>query len=195
MNIAPVVVLCVCAACSVSTLEKPLGPYDRQVDENVEKLRSGTPAVRAGAAESLGFLRAYAAEEALIAGLEDSSVEVRRQVTMALAWCGSRKAVKPLLRALDDEDWVTRQAAHVSLTNLTGMEFPFHSTASPDRRRAQATRWRDWWAAVPADRTPAEVPRLLTVPKNLENLARGRRVTSSSTDPTEWSAAFERWAF
>ena len=183
MKIAFTVAICVCAAGSVSALENPLGPYDRQVAENVEKLRSEMPAVRAGAAEALGFLRAYAAEEALIARLEDSSVEVRRQVTMALAWCGSRKAVGPLLRALDDEDWVTRRAAHVSLTNLTGMEFPFHSTASPDRRRAQAKRWRDWWAAVPADRAPVEVLRLLTVPKNLENLARGRRVTSSSTDP------------
>ena len=44
---------------------------------------------------------------------------------MALAWCGGREAVAPLLVALDDRDWVTRQAAHVALTNLTGMEKPF----------------------------------------------------------------------
>jgi len=41
-----------------------LRPYDRQVAENVAKLDSDPAKQRAGAAEALGFLRAYAAEQA-----------------------------------------------------------------------------------------------------------------------------------
>ena len=69
------------------------GPYQRQVAENVNKLRGETATTRAGAAEALGFLRAYSAEAALIARLSDESFEVRRQAAMALAWCGGRGAV------------------------------------------------------------------------------------------------------
>ena len=138
-----------------------LGPYDAQVAENVAKLRDASPTARAAAAEALGFLRAYAAEDVLIGRLEDDSQQVRRQAAMALAWCGGRKAVGPLLATLDDDDWLVRQAAHVSLTNLTGMEFPFHSTASTPKRADQAARWRAWWAAVPHDRPPQDVLRLL----------------------------------
>ena len=156
----------------------PSGPYDRQVADGLAKLESDSPATRAGAAEALGFLRAYAAQQALVERLGDRSVEVRRQVAMALAWCGGRKAIPPLLAALDDDDRVTRQAAHVALTNLTGMEFPFDSHASPKRRAAQTKVWRDWWAAVPTDRPPKEVLALLIGPKNL---ARGRSVTASTT--------------
>ncbi|MCY2989722.1 MAG: HEAT repeat domain-containing protein [Planctomycetota bacterium] len=137
------------------------GPYDRQVAEHLHKLAADASPVRARAAEALGFLRVYAAEPALLARLEDPAVEVRRQATMALAWCGSRLAVPPLLQKLDDADWLVCQAAHVSLTNLTGMEFPFDANASAPRRTAQARAWRAWWAAVPADRPPQEVLDLL----------------------------------
>jgi len=96
---------------------------------------------------------------------------------MALAWCGSREAVGPLLDALDDRDWFVRQAAHVSLTNLTGMEFVFHATAAPEERTAQASVWRDWWATVPDDRPPKEVLDLLAGAKNWPS---GYTVTASS---------------
>ncbi|HUT09944.1 MAG TPA: HEAT repeat domain-containing protein, partial [Thermoguttaceae bacterium] len=154
------------------------GPFDRQVAEQVAKLHAQSASARAKAAEALGFLRAYAAETALIGRLEDPSPEVRRQVAMALAWCGGRSAVAPLLAALDDGDWVVRQAAHVSLTNLTGMEFPFHATVSPETRGAQARRWRDWWSTVPADRPHKDVLRLLSGPKGG---AGGGPVFTSST--------------
>lgn len=153
------------------------GPYDRELADNAEKLRAEAASVRAAAAEALGFMRAYSAEAALIGRLEDDSAEVRRQAAMALAWCGGRGSVRPLMAALDDQDWIVRQAAHVSLTNLTGMELPFDSTARPERRRAQATRWRDWWATVPLDRPPREVLQLLAGAK----LAAGGAVTASST--------------
>jgi len=46
-------------------------PYDRQVAERPESLRSRSPSARAHAAEALGFLRAYQAEEALVGALDD----------------------------------------------------------------------------------------------------------------------------
>ena len=116
----------------------PQQPYDRQVAAQTTAFRTGPAAARAKAAEALGFLRAYAAEEVLLERLRDESVEVRRQVAMALAWCGSRRAVPALIDALDDADWLTRQAAHVSLTNLTGMEFPFDALTAESRRAEQA---------------------------------------------------------
>jgi len=134
--------------------------------------------VRAAAAEALGFLRAHAAGDALIERLGDESLDVRRQVAMALAWCGSRKAVIPLLDALDDRDWFVRQAAHVSLTNLTGMEFAFHATTPREKRAEQAAVWRNWWATVPDDQPPKEVLDLLAGSKNWPS---GYVVTASST--------------
>ncbi len=154
------------------------GPYDRQVTENVARLGSDSSNDRAGAAEALGFLRAYSAERPLVERLKDDSPEVRRQAAMSLAWCGGRTAIGPLLDALEDKDWVTRQAAHVSLPNLTGMEFPFHATAPAEKRFEQAKAWRNWWATMPADRPPKELLELLAGP---DNLAFGRPVTASAT--------------
>jgi HEAT repeat protein len=154
------------------------GPFDRQLTENLAKLRSDSPADRAAAAEALGFLRAYRAEQQLIGALNDDAAEVRRQSAMALAWCGGRASIEPLLGALNDDDWVVRQAAHVSLNNLTGMEFAFEATAPPATRNEQLRSWQTWWAAIPADRPPPEVLALLEGGKNL---AGGRRVTASTT--------------
>ncbi len=143
------------------TTQSTRGPYEQQVAEQETKLKSSQARVRAGAAEALGFLRAYDTERALIDLLSDRSTEVRRQATMALAWCGGRAAIDHLLKRLGDTDPVTRQAAQVSLSNLSGMEFPYDSTASMAQREAQVKAWRDWWQTVPADGPPAQVLDLL----------------------------------
>jgi len=163
-------------------------PYDDQVTEKLADLRSASSTARAGAAESLGFLRAYVAERALIELLDDLSPQVRREAAMALAWCGSRKAVGRLLEVLDDSDWATRQAAHVSLTNLTGMEFPFNSLAPVEQRSTEARAWRDWWEEVPPHRLPDECLALLNRPEN-EIEVYGRRATDQPIavgGPIEW---------
>ena len=154
------------------------GPFEEQVGENLAKLENQSPAVRAGAVEALGFLRAYRAEPQLIAVLKDDATEVRRQAAMALAWCGGRASIEPLLDALDDPDWIVRQAAHVSLENLTGQEFVFDATGSEESRHAQVRQWREWCKSVPADRPPQDVLALL---EGGENLAGGRSVTASTT--------------
>jgi HEAT repeat protein len=149
-------------------------PYDLQVTEQVAKLQSRSADVRAGAAESLGLLRAYSAADTLVRALSDESEEVRRQAAMALGWCGDRRHTGPLLAALDDADWVVRQAAWVSLTNITAMQWPFDALAGPSVRNAQARHWRDWWAKVPQDVPPPEVLEL-TASEDLEGRLRAAR--------------------
>lgn len=167
------------------------GPFERQVSENLAKLASPSPSVQARAAEALGFLRAYRSEAALIAKLRDSAGEVRRQTVMVLAWCGGREAVPALLEALHDADWCVRQAAHVSLENLTGMAFVFDALAPTAERSAQAQRWRDWWATVPSDHPPEEVLELLG-PKRSPQSARKVAVSSlGSQKPTYPTTFFE----
>ncbi len=154
------------------------GPYAQQVRQHLTALLDSKSQVRARAAEALGLLRAYEAEEALIERLGDPSAEVRTQAALALGWCGGRRAIEPLLAALDDPAWTVRQSAHVALTNLTGMEFPFDGLAEPAQRRAQAQVWRDWWAHVPPGSAPEGIFRLLEGPKNLAARA---RLSASST--------------
>ena len=84
----------------------------------------------------------------------------------------------PLLGILTDEDWMVRQAAHISLTNLTGMEFAFNALDDATRRAAQVRQWSDWWASVPAADPPIEVLDLL---QGAEHVGLGNRVTASST--------------
>ena len=155
------------------------GPFDAQVAQHVAQLEDASPAVRAWAAEALGFQRAYRAETALVERLRDTETSVRRSAVMALAWCGGRAAVTPLIEMLADEDWSVRQSAWVALTNLTGMEFPFDAPALPAQRKLQAERWRQWWAGVPADRPPDEVLALLG-PRRSRSLAYGAKVTVST---------------
>ena len=153
-------------------------PYDRQVGEQVALLESGSAPERSGAAQALGFLRAHDAADALVVTLGDATPAVRREVAMSLGWCGGRDHVAPLLAALDDADWSTRQAAWVALTNLTAMEWPFDALADDKARNQQAKTWRQWWRNVPRDRPPNEVLDLLG--SDSTDLAAGCPVTASS---------------
>lgn len=157
--------LAICSALTGAEESHALRPYERQVAEQVAKLADASPLVRGRAAEALGSLRAYRAEDALVARLADSAAEVRRQVALSLGWCGGRRAVASLLERLEDPDWLTRQAAHVALTNLTGMELPYNALAQDAERQRQAQAWRDWWKHAPADAPPPDVLALLAGPK------------------------------
>jgi HEAT repeat protein len=180
--------LLVAAIETLPVVAQSRNPYSAMVAEQVSKLESKAPTMRAGAAEALGFLRAYEAEGALVDSLGDRSPSVRRQAAMALAWCGGRAAVAPLLLALDDDDWVTRQAAHVALTNLTGMELPFDALAARAERGLQAEVWRDWWQGVPPDAPPQEVLQLLLAPEQGPNVA-SATTNSLKTGPENGPAA------
>ncbi len=152
-----------------------VGPYQRQVEEQLRRLDADAAETRAAAAEALGFLRAYQTEPRLLARLDDASADVRARVALALGWCGGRRSVVPLLGELEDARWTVRQAAWVALTNLTGMEWPFDALAPAERRAAQVRVWREGWQRMPADRPPAEVLRLLAGAEGL-----GLAVTTST---------------
>lgn len=180
-------ILCAAALCQFAMTSSlhavGTDPYDRQVDTQLGKLGDADPKVRAGAAESLGYLRAYRASDTLIDALRDDEALVRREAAMSLAWCGDREAVGPLIRAMEDDDWVVRQGAWVSLTNLTGMEFPFDAVASDSQRNQSISVWRRWWQKVPPKDAPAELYAVLDrLPyRDEDNLALGCPVTASST--------------
>ena len=125
-----------------------LGPFDRQVAENLARLSSHSPSERAGAAEAWGISAHYAAEDALIRRLRDES-PARPTRGGHGAWPGraGENAIPKLLAVLDDDDWLTRRAAQrFSLTNLTGMEFPLtlprRPTTGPRRPKRGATGGR-----------------------------------------------------
>ena len=131
--------------------------HDSTVTRFVTQLSSQDAAVRTSAAENLGFLRAYAAAEALTALLSDDSADSRRAAATSLAWCGGRSEIDDLLDALDDSDWSVRQAVWVALTNLTGQELPFDSHESPAVRKAQVSNWRQWWQRASKQSVPASL--------------------------------------
>ena len=158
MNFRGLFLLC---SLSISATVSFANPFDAQVSENVAGLKSPEMRVRYRSAERLGYLRSDAAEPALLDVLGDDAAEVRRAATMALGWCGTRMSLGPLVDALDDRDWTVRQAAHVSLTNLSGMEFAFNALGNLEERRKQAEHWRQWLAAVSPDAAPQDILELL----------------------------------
>lgn len=137
-------------------------PYNDQIAQQLKKLGGAGPKARAGAAEALAFLRAYSAENALIEALNDVDSAVRKEAALAVAWCGSRKAIAPLLGLLEDDDWVVTQAAWVSLTNLSGMELPFDGLAGKKTRLSQIKQWRNWWNDASKQSPPPDVLALLS---------------------------------
>ena len=168
-------------AFAVSAANGRESPYSHDLAAAQGGLASRAPSDRAAAAETLAFMRAYSAGDRLAAALKDDDALVRREAAMALAWCGARRHVAPLLARLDDADWTVRQAASVALCNLTGMELPFDALAEPGQRSQQAARWREWWAAAPENRLPDELLAALRGGAPAGNLARGCKVTASST--------------
>ena len=145
---------------------EPVNPYDRQIAEQVGKLKSDSPNVRSAAAEALGYLRAFAAAGALAKAAGDESPTVRREAVMSLGWCGGKEDMKTLLDRLDDTDWTVRQAAWVALTNITGVELKFDALAKTDVRTAQIKAWRAWSPNFPTAgiKPPVAKPATLTKP-------------------------------
>ncbi len=136
-------------------------PFQHQAEENIARLEHADDAVRARAAEALGYLRYPPAAGALATRLNDPSAAVRREAALSLGWCGGRESLAPLCEALDDADWTVRQAAWVALTNLTGMEFPFNALAGPAARSREAAVWQLWIDALPPGQVPPDLLALL----------------------------------
>jgi len=160
-----------------------INPYDKQINNLHMELKSSQAPVRAGAAESLGYLRSYRSGDFLAQALDDPGVAVRRQAAMSLAWCGGRNHIDKLIQAMQDKDWMVRQGAWVSLTNLTGMKFPFDAIADDHEQQRQVRMWRQWWDNVPQNDAPRDIYKLIKdfSLADENNYAFGSNVTSSTT--------------
>jgi len=92
----------------------------------------------------------------LVEALEDEDAGVRCNAALALAACGTREAVPPLLGRLTDPACEVAQAAAVALEHLTGHSEEFSGYADLPERERQAAAWRAWvaahdWDAIEAD--------------------------------------------
>jgi HEAT repeat protein len=148
-----------CLADNYVTAGFEKNPYQFQVDNACYKLQSTNAAIRASAAETLGYLRAFDAADAVSSLLDDPSVPVRREAVMTLGLIGNRRHLSALADALDDTDWTVRQGASIALQNLTGMTFPFDGHAAESKRDAQAEHWRTWIKNL----TPGKIPGDITI--------------------------------
>jgi HEAT repeat protein len=111
-------------------------------------LTSAMPATVIAAAQRLAIFRDRSAAAALTAQLAHPDREVRIAVAMALATCGTRESVQPLVSTLDDGDPIVARAAAVALENHTGHDDPSIGVESMSGKERMA-RWRQWLDATP----------------------------------------------
>lgn len=109
-----------------------------------DQLRGDDAGLRVSAANRLAVFRDPAAASALAVSLRDGGREQRVAAAMALAACGNRQSVPPLLAALRDPEPLVAQAASIALENLTGHAEPFDAFAETRVRNDQVRAWRRW---------------------------------------------------
>ncbi|MCX5682243.1 MAG: HEAT repeat domain-containing protein, partial [Planctomycetota bacterium] len=134
----------------------PLATGAKEVTDLAASLRTGDEGLRMSSAQRLAIYRNPVAAPALAERLKDDSREVRVAAAIALATCGTRESVPPLLAALADKDPLVAQAAAVAVENLTGHTEPFNAFVSQEERGQQATKWQAWfggtsWDAIEKD--------------------------------------------
>ena len=127
----------------------------------VAELRGDNPDLKISAVQRLSIFRDPTAAPALADCLNDGAAEVRVAAAMALAACGSRESVEPLLAALSDSYPLVAQAAAVALENLSGHSEPFNAFVSTQERDRQAGAWRQWFANTPWERIEQDLVRRL----------------------------------
>jgi len=119
----------------------PLATGRDEVNQLVAELKHKDPAIRLSACQRLAIFRERLAAAALAPVLKDDDREVRLHAAFALAACGTRDSLPPLLAALNDSDPLVAQAAATGVENLTGSSQPFDAFAPAERRKAQADAW------------------------------------------------------
>jgi len=95
--------------------EKAIGPL-------IEALKDASRDVRGEAAQALMKMGSKAVEP-LIEALEEGDREVRVWIVCILGKLGDKRAIKPLMERLKDEDWTVREFAKDALKMITGEDF------------------------------------------------------------------------
>lgn len=118
----------------------------------IGQLRGHDAGLRISAAQRLAIFREPTAAPALAEVLGASDREGRVAAALALATCGTRDSVRPLLAALDDRDPLVAQTVAIALENLLGHREAFSAFAETPERLQQAQAWREWFARTTWDR-------------------------------------------
>jgi HEAT repeat protein len=105
----------------------------RVVKYLVEALGDEHLLVQIGASKALHRIGAPALAP-LIEAIKDRSCRIRVHAIITLGDLGSKRAVKPLIDALRDEDREIRDIASFALEKITGQDFG-----------RDYKKWRDWW--------------------------------------------------
>ncbi|MHB8899155.1 MAG: HEAT repeat domain-containing protein [Thermoguttaceae bacterium] len=111
-------------------------------------LADGDDDHRITAAQRLAIFRDPAAAAPLASSLKSANRELRVAAAVALAACGTRDSVRPLLDALADSDPLVAQAAAMALENLTGHAEPLDPFARASDRERQVAAWRLWFDRI-----------------------------------------------
>jgi len=135
----------------------PLIDIDQEIEALIQQLRSDDAGQKMSAAQRLAIFRAPTAAAALAECLDDESREVQVASAMALATCGTRESIEPLLEAMTDPEPLVAQAAAVAIENLTGHTEPFNPFASYLDREKQTVRWKQWFESTSWERIEAEL--------------------------------------
>ena len=101
-------------------------------------MSSPVPGYRVEGAQGARHLRLQSFEPELIVLLGDKHPVVRQEAVLALAECGTWRAVPHLVGLLDDPNWALREHAQLALRRMTGT-----TVEQPTR-----AKWHDWWEAT-----------------------------------------------
>jgi HEAT repeat protein len=126
----------------------PLATSAQEVALLIGQLGHADAGQKTSAAQRLAIFRDRTAAPALAGRLADDNREVRVAAALALAACGTRQSVPPLVAALENPDPLTAQAAAVALENLTGHAEAFNAFVDPPERTRQARQWQAWFAGT-----------------------------------------------
>ena len=135
----------------------PLATGRQEMAALVSQLEGDDDGLKISAAQRLAAFRDPAAAPALARQLSYGGRELRIAAALALAACGTRESVEPLLAALADSNPLAAQAAAIALENLTGHVEPLDGFASGPERAAQIERWRAWFHGTNWDAIECEL--------------------------------------
>lgn len=140
-----------------SLLDQPLISGKEEVTALIKQLEGSDEGLKLSAAQRLSIYRDPNAAPALAKGLGEKSREVRVATAMALATCGTRDSVQPLLKALSDSDPLVAQAASIALENITGHNPEYKAFVNAGDKETEAAKWRDWFGTTDWDAIEKEL--------------------------------------
>lgn len=87
----------------------------------------------------------------LVSALQDHDRQVRRDAANQLKFRKDKRALPALVRALDDEDEITRIFVMGALHNITNYPIRIKASASSEVHQQAVQRWKRWWETAKKD--------------------------------------------